>query len=159
MVERPSLYVGMLVAKVQQCPQFKAGVRNGNLNAVISGLLLGLRNKRVLIYVENTPDVVVLKIVVLLAFCFDGSSLLLLHGTFDQRLWHSAWAKFQLYISRKYSGSVCVPSQTIRNRGRGDRNARRRRKVSRLSRLAIAFLEAKQKGVRVDERDGPVSAL
>jgi hypothetical protein len=96
-VERPSFYVGTLIAKVQQCPQFKAGVRDGNLNSVISGLLLGLRYKTVLIYVEDAPDMVVLKVVVLLALCTDGSSFLHLRGTFDQSLWHSAWAKFQLY--------------------------------------------------------------
>jgi hypothetical protein len=82
-VERASLYVGTPIAKVQQCPQFKARVRDGNLNAVISGLLLGLRHKRVLIYVEDTPDMFVLKVVVLLALCTDGSSFLHLHGTFD----------------------------------------------------------------------------
>jgi len=96
-VERASLYVGTLIAKVQQRPQLKAGVRDGDINAVIPGLLLGLRHKRVLIYVENTPDMVVLEVVVLLALCTDDSSLLHLRGTFDQRLWHSAWAKFQLY--------------------------------------------------------------
>jgi hypothetical protein len=96
-VERSSLYVGTLIAKVQQRPQFKAGVRDGNLNAVISSLLLGFRHKRVLIYVENTPDMVVLKIVVLLALCTGGSSLLHLHSALDQRLWHSPRAKCQLY--------------------------------------------------------------
>src|ERR1035441_9777652 len=62
-------------------------------------------------------------------------------------------------VSRKYPGSVCVPSQTIKNRARGDREAGRRRNVSRRSRLDTVGLEAKQKCVGVDEGNCSVPAL
>jgi len=64
------LYLGTvnvcaLILKVQQRPQFEAGIRDGQFDAIGPGLILGFRNQRVLINVEYAPYFFVLLVVVL----------------------------------------------------------------------------------------------
>jgi cobalamin synthase len=82
---------------MQQCPEFEGRIRERNLDTIISSLLLGLGNKRVLIDVEHTPDIVVLLIVILLTLCVGHGGFLHLDGTFDQGFWNSPWADCQVY--------------------------------------------------------------
>jgi len=95
-VELSAFYMGALIAKMQQRPQFEARVRDRNLDTILSSLLLGFGHEAVFIYVEHTPDMVIVLILVLVASCSCCSIPLHLHGTFDQGLWRSPSAKFQL---------------------------------------------------------------
>jgi hypothetical protein len=68
-MERTPLYVGTLIAKMQQYPQFKTGIGNRKLYPIVSGLLLGFRYQPMLVYVKDTPDLIVSEVRVLLALC------------------------------------------------------------------------------------------
>ena len=97
MVERSPLYVGALIAKVQQCPQFKTGIGNRQLYSVGSGLLLCFRYQSMLVYVKDTPDLIVSEVRVPLAPCKPLGALFLLNSPLYQRLWLTARAHLQVY--------------------------------------------------------------
>jgi hypothetical protein len=96
-VERPPLNVGALIAKVQQCPRFKTGIGDREFYPVRPGLLLCFRDQWVLVYVKNTPDLIVSEVGVFLASCQPLGVFLLLNGPLDQSLWHTARTDFQFY--------------------------------------------------------------
>jgi hypothetical protein len=89
--------VGSLVAKVQQCPQLKTRIGNRKLDPIGSGLLLGFWYQSMLVYVKNTPDLIVSEVRVFLAPCKALGNFLLLNGPLYQSLWLTARIKYQLY--------------------------------------------------------------
>jgi len=96
-VERPPLYVRPLGAKVQQCPQLKTGIGNRKLYPIVSGLLLGFWYQPMLVYVKDTPDLIVSEVRVLPALCKPLGGLLLFNGPLYQSLGRTARTNFQLY--------------------------------------------------------------
>ena len=89
MVERPPLYVRPLGAKVQQCPQLKTGIGNRKLYPIVSGLLLGFWYQPMLVYVKDTPDLIVSEVRVLPALCKPLGGLLLFASSAESvgRFW------------------------------------------------------------------------
>jgi hypothetical protein len=155
------VYVSALIAEMQKCPQFETWVRESNLDIVIPGLLPGFWYKRVIVHIKHTPDLIVSQVLILLAFRSIDGALFQLYSALTPpgRISNSMRLRSKIFISLKYPGSVRVPSQTIKNRGRISRKGRRRRRPSPLSRFAIAGLEAQEKRVRVDEWNRAVPAL
>jgi hypothetical protein len=96
-VERSPLDVGALIAKVQQRPQFKTWIGNRQLYPIGSGLLLCFRNQSMLVYVKNTPDLIVSEVRILLAPRKLLGVIFLLNGPIDQSLWLTARTYFQIY--------------------------------------------------------------
>src|ERR1035441_8272729 len=96
-VERSPLNVGALIAKVQQCPQFKTRIGNRQLDPVGSGLLLCFRDQSMLVDIKNTPDLIVSEVRVPLAPCKPLGVFLLLNSPLYQSLWHAARTDFQFY--------------------------------------------------------------
>ena len=70
-----------LILKMQQRPKLEAGIRNGDADTIVAGLLLSFGQEGVFIHIENGPDNVVLQILILgtfgILFCvfleIDGS--------------------------------------------------------------------------------------
>jgi hypothetical protein len=89
--------VGALIMKVEQRPQFKAGIGNRKFNPIGSGLLLCFRYEAMLVYVKDTPDLIVSEVRVLPALCLSISGLFLLNGPLYQSLWLTARIKYQIY--------------------------------------------------------------
>jgi hypothetical protein len=89
--------VGALIAKVQQCPQFKTRIGNRQLNPIGAGLLLCFRYQSMLVYVKDTPDLIVSEVRVFLAPCLPLGGLLLFNSPFYQSLWYTAATNFQVY--------------------------------------------------------------
>jgi hypothetical protein len=88
--------MGALVTKVQERPQFKAWVRNGKLYPIGFGLLLCFRYQAMLVYVKDTPDLIVSEIRVISALCLPIGGPFLLNGPLYQSLWLTAWIKYQI---------------------------------------------------------------
>jgi hypothetical protein len=109
-VERSPLYVGTLIAKVQQCPQFKTRVGDRKLDPIGSGLLPGFRYQPMLVYVEDTPDLIVPEVRIFLAPCQPLGVLFLLKGPLHQSLGLTARTDFQVYEAPfQVAGLLKVP--------------------------------------------------
>jgi hypothetical protein len=78
-----SFDVSMLILKVQQCPQLEAGVRHGDLYAVIAGLLSSLSQEGVFIDIENTPGAIVFQIFIFAALSRLFRGLLEIDSSFN----------------------------------------------------------------------------
>jgi hypothetical protein len=85
-----------LILKMQQCPKFETGIRNGDFYAIVAGLLLSFRQVRMFVNVEDTPSNVELQIFVFGALGNFLCGPLEVDGPFDQRLGRSAGLDPQL---------------------------------------------------------------
>jgi hypothetical protein len=79
------------------CPQFKTRVGDRKLYPIGSGLLLGFRYQPMLVYVKDTPDLIVPEVRILLAPCQPLGVFLLLNGPLYESLGFTARTDFQVY--------------------------------------------------------------
>ncbi len=78
-----SFDVSMLILKVQQCPQLKAGARNRHFYTVIASLLSSVSQEGVFIDVENTPSEIIFQIFIFAALSRFFCGLLKIDGSLN----------------------------------------------------------------------------
>ncbi len=114
-----------LVLEVQQCPELKAGIGDRQLDTVIARLLASVRQVRMLVDIEDTPDFVVGQEGISLAPRLPRRLFFALGGALDQGLRY-AGAVVDLHLDKSVSEYQAQGTEVARLRAASfaqDKNA------------------------------------